>query len=98
MFAVATGRRLAEKYGGLNAALIGAGLFVAIIVIAQFVLPDISEIPADFPAVVLWKFRMTSLGMQALMWTTLGLLFGMLAERLVEGRYRSLPVAHARNG
>jgi hypothetical protein len=90
VFAVATGRRLAEKYGGLNATLIGTGLFVAIIVIAQFVLPDINEVPADFPAVVLWKFRMTSLGMQVLMWTTLGLLFGVLAERLVEGRYRSV--------
>ena len=68
----------------------------AIIVIAQLVLPDVNEVPADFPAVVLWRFRMASLGMQVLMWTTLGLVFGMLAERLLEGRYRSLPVAHAR--
>jgi hypothetical protein len=91
VFAVATGRRLAEKYGGLNATLIGAGLFVAIIAIAQFLLPDINEVPPDFPAVVLWNFRMTSMGMQALIWTTLGLVFGVLAEHLVEGRHRSLP-------
>jgi len=38
-------------------------------------------VPADFPAVVLWKFRMASFGLQALMWATLGLLFGWLAER-----------------
>jgi predicted cobalt transporter CbtA len=95
VFAVATGRRLAAKYGALNATLIGAGLFAAIIVIAQLVLPDVNEVPADFPAVVLWRFRMASLGMQVLMWTTLGLVFGRLAERLVEGRYRSLPVAQA---
>jgi Probable cobalt transporter subunit (CbtA) len=98
VFAVTTATRLSERYGGLNATLIGAGLLAAIIVIAQLALPDINEVPADFPAVVLWKFRMTSLGMQALMWTTLGPLFGVLAARLIEGRYRSLPVAHARNG
>jgi predicted cobalt transporter CbtA len=79
--AVATGRRLAETYGGLNGTLIGAGLFVGIIAIAQLALPDINEVPPDFPAVVLWKFRMASLGMQALMWAALGLLFGFLAER-----------------
>jgi predicted cobalt transporter CbtA len=81
VLAVTLGRRLAEKYGGLNATLIGAGLFAAIIVIAQLALPDVNEVPADFPAVVLWKFRMTSLGMQVLMWATFGLLFGWLAER-----------------
>jgi predicted cobalt transporter CbtA len=81
VFAVASGRRLAEKYGGLNATLIGAALFAAIIVIAQLVLPDVNEVPAEFPAVVLWKFRMASFGLQALMWVTLGVLFGWLAER-----------------
>jgi predicted cobalt transporter CbtA len=35
---------------------------------------------------VLWKFRMASLAIQVLMWTTLGLLFGWLAERLLSGR------------
>ncbi len=85
VFAVAFAKRLAEKIGGLNAALAGAGTFLAIIVIAQFVLPDINEVPADFPASVLWKFRMASLGMQALMWGALGLLFGVLAERTMQG-------------
>jgi hypothetical protein len=82
-FAVATGRRLVERLGALQATLAGAGIFIAIIVIAELVLPDINELPADFPAQVLWAFRMASLGMQALMWTTLGLLFGMLAERVI---------------
>ena len=82
-FAVATGRRLVERLGALQATLAGASIFIAIIVIAELVLPDINELPADFPAQVLWAFRMASLGMQALMWTTLGLLFGMLAERVI---------------
>jgi predicted cobalt transporter CbtA len=82
-FAGAVGRRLAQHHGGLNAALIGAGLFIGIIIAAQLVLPDANEVPAEFPAVALWKFRMASLGLQALMWTTLGLLFGVLAERVL---------------
>jgi predicted cobalt transporter CbtA len=86
VFAVATSRHLAPRFGGLNAALIGAGLFAAVVVIAQLVLPDINEVPAEFPAIVLWKFRMASLAIQVLMWTTLGLLFGWLAERLLSGR------------
>ena len=86
VFAVATSRHLAPRFGGLNAALIGAGLFAAVVVIAQLVLPDINEVPAEFPTIVLWKFRMASLAIQVLMWTTLGLLFGWLAERLLSGR------------
>jgi predicted cobalt transporter CbtA len=83
VFAVGLGRRLAARYGGLNATLIGAGVFVAIVVIAQFVLPDINEVPPDFPAAVLWRFRMASLLMQAATWGTLGLVFGFLADRLL---------------
>ena len=52
-------------------------------------LPDINEVPPDFPAVVLWKFRMASLGTQALMWAALGLLFGILAERRLKSPERS---------
>jgi predicted cobalt transporter CbtA len=94
-FAVAAARRLVERLGGLQATLAGAGIFIAIIVIAQLVLPDINEVPADFPAQVLWKFRMASLGMQALMWTTLGLLFGVLAERALAASSRMARTASA---
>ena len=87
--AVAMGRRLAETYGALNGTLMGAGLFACIIGAALLALPDINEVPPDFPAVVLWKFRMASLGTQALMWATLGLLFGILAERRLRSPERS---------
>lgn len=96
VFAVATAKLLAAKHGSLNATLVGAGLFVAVIVIAQLVLPDINEVPADFPAIVLWKFRMASLGMQVLMWTTLGLVFGALAERVLNAPSRVAGRAPAR--
>jgi hypothetical protein len=95
IFAVGTGRRLVERLGGFKATLAGAGLFIAIIVIAQLALPDIHEVPAQFPAQVLWKFRMASLGLQSLMWTTLGLLFGVLAERVLAAPSRIARTASA---
>lgn len=56
-------------------------VFIAIIAAVQFGLPSINEVPAAFPAAVLWKFRVAAIGMQAIMWTTIGLLFGAWVER-----------------
>jgi hypothetical protein len=44
-------------------------------------MPAINEVPKEFPAVVLWRFRIASMGAQLIMWTTIGLLFGALTER-----------------
>jgi predicted cobalt transporter CbtA len=38
-------------------------------------------VPGDFPAVVLWQFRIASAGAQLIMWTTIGIAFGALTER-----------------
>ena len=48
---------------------------------AELVLTALDEIPADFPAGVLWHFRVATLGTHAVIWTTIGLTFGALAER-----------------
>jgi len=40
-------------------------------------------VPEEFPAAVLWKFRIASLGAQFIMWATLGLLFGALTQRAI---------------
>ena len=48
---------------------------------AQLILPDVQEVPDQFPAVVLWRFRIANLGMQATLWAAIGLLFGYLTER-----------------
>jgi predicted cobalt transporter CbtA len=77
---VALGRRLVSIYGRWNAALIGGAAFIAIVAVAQFSLPEINEVPDQFSAVVLWRFRIASLGTQAAMWGTIGLLFGALTE------------------
>ena len=37
--------------------------------------------PGDFPAGLLWDFRLSSLGTQVVLWTGLGVIFGLLCER-----------------
>ncbi len=75
------GRSLATRWGGWNAALAAAGLYLVVIVVAEIALPAVHETPKGFSADVLWRFRLASLGIQATLWTTLGLGFGALAER-----------------
>ena len=36
----------------------------------------------------LWRFRLASLGIEAVLWTTLGLTFGVVAERHLAGAGR----------
>jgi predicted cobalt transporter CbtA len=46
----------------------------------------INEVPQDFPAVLLWKFRVASLGTQLVLWTSLSAGFGyMVQRRLTQG-------------
>jgi predicted cobalt transporter CbtA len=73
--------RLAPRFGGWDSTLIAIGAFVAFMVVVFVLLPRINEIPAGFPATVLWWFRVTSFGTQLVVWSTFGLLFGALTER-----------------
>lgn len=79
--AVQIGRRVAPRYGNWNATLVAAAVFITLITVAYLALPPVNEVPDAFPAVVLWRFRLASLGIQAVWWTTLGLTFGALTER-----------------
>jgi hypothetical protein len=83
-------RRFVPRYGDWNATFIVGACYIAIIIAAGLVLPAVNEVPDEFPAVVLWKFRIAALGAQVIMWTTLGLLFGALTQRaLTMGRTRA---------
>ena len=80
-FSVSLTRRLTASFGIWNSALFGTVAFIAIVAIAQIILPTINEVPDDFPADLLWKFRVSSLGIQLIMWGGIGILFGVFAER-----------------
>jgi predicted cobalt transporter CbtA len=82
VFSIKLRRYAAARFGAWNGSIVAGVVFIAIIAAVQIGLPAINEVPAAFPAVVLWKFRVAALGMQALLWTVIGLLFGALAERL----------------
>jgi len=49
--------------------------------LVKVALPDINEVPEKFSAVLLWQFRVASMGIQLILWTVIGLLFGVVAER-----------------
>lgn len=79
--ATSTARQLRHRLGAWNGALIGGAAYLAVMIIAMRILPQVNEVPADFPATTLWNFRLASLGIEAVLWSALALLFGALAER-----------------
>ena len=81
LLAIRLRKVLLPRQGGWNATLLAGGAFVLIVAAVQLVLPTVDEVPRDFPADVLWSFRIASLGTQVMLWATIGLLFGSLTER-----------------
>ncbi|MFF0731576.1 CbtA family protein [Streptomyces chartreusis] len=80
------GRRLAPRLGTWYATVVAVAAFALVIGLAFAFLPVVNEVPADFPATVLWRFRLSALAMQVTLWAGFGLLFGELAERLLNPR------------
>ncbi|MET8981824.1 CbtA family protein [Streptomyces sp. NPDC004539] len=78
------GKRLAPELGNWWATVAALAAFVAATGLAYAFLPTINEVPADFPATVLWRFRLSALAIQATLWSVFGLAFGELAERLLK--------------
>jgi len=98
--AVYLGRQLGERLGAWNATLAAAGSYIAAIAVVMLILPTIDETPGPlrdnagnmvyegFPADDLYQFRLYSLGTQVVMWTTIGLVFAVLAARLLDEKRR----------
>jgi uncharacterized membrane protein YidH (DUF202 family) len=87
--AVAAGRlrpRLETRFGS-HAGKLWTGLVFLIVVIgAGVALPSINEVPPDFPAQTLWQFREASVGTQAVLWLTIGIVFAWAVERVMNGQ------------
>jgi hypothetical protein len=66
--------------------LTGAGVFIALATLLVGALPGFDEVPASFPASLLWEFRLSALGTQALLWTVLGVGFGLASVRAAAPR------------
>ncbi|KAF1070567.1 MAG: hypothetical protein GAK45_00748 [Pseudomonas citronellolis] len=83
-------RKRAARHGIWNAAITGAALYLVVCVLASYLFPAVREVPHDFPADLLWQFRVVSLGIQAILWGTVGLVFGAWVEhglKQQQGRY-----------
>ncbi len=87
-------RRLQSRIGPFNATLAAVLVYGVVVSIACAVMPIVDEVPALFSATLLWHFRIASLGIQAVVYTTLGLLFGVLAQAALERKpHRRLATA-----
>lgn len=80
ILAASLGKTLKARFGAWYGSLNQAAVFVAAVGGAALALPNFNEIPAAFPADLLWTFRLASLGGQAVLWSVLGLSFGALVH------------------
>ena len=83
-------RRLAGRVAALDRLLIAVGVYAGAVALVQLLLPVIDEVPARFPATLLWQFRLAAIGTQALFWLVAADLFGRAAERTVMDEQRRI--------
>jgi len=86
MISVQVRRAVESRVGAFNAFLLACAAFIVLITLTQLALPAINEVPARFPATILWSFRIASLGMQLVLWLAIALLFGAFANNFIRGR------------
>ncbi|MEV0688021.1 CbtA family protein [Nocardia sp. NPDC050378] len=87
--AVAAYRALAGQLDSFR--LVAAvAAFVLVTTVGYVLLPGVNEVSDDFPATLLWQFRVASLAETATLWAALGLVFAALTEW---SSARSTPVA-----
>lgn len=84
-------RLLASRWGAWNAGGAAALMFVLGAVLVGVLMPVLNEVPDDFPATVLWHFRVATVAIQATLWATLGALFGVLSRQTPEPAAGSRP-------
>ena len=92
VIAVNVGRKLIAKNGIWSGAISGVALYLVIVSVAAYLFPTINEVPENFSAVLLWKFRTASLGIQIVLWASLGLIFGKVAESALYPSRRAVGV------
>lgn len=83
MVAILVGGQLRSRLGGWHATLVGVGAYLVLTLTAIALFPTFDEVPADFPATVLYDFRLASFLTQLALWSVLGLVLAELVHRLV---------------
>lgn len=96
LVAVAIGIYVARTVAAQQSVAVRAGApvlsFLVVVGIGYLVLPGINEVSSDFPATLLWEFRLSSFAIQATLWLALGLSFAWFTDRSVRAaRRESVP-------
>jgi pimeloyl-ACP methyl ester carboxylesterase len=76
---------LAARRDPTSATVVAGLSYLAVVVAAGLILPGIHEVPKNFPATTLWRFREAAIGMQAVLWATIGVVFSVAAQRVMVG-------------
>jgi Probable cobalt transporter subunit (CbtA) len=77
---------LARRMSGAHATLLAGVLYLVVVIAAGLALPGIHEVPRAFSATTLWSFREATVGMQLVLWTSIGLVFAATATRVMAGK------------
>jgi predicted cobalt transporter CbtA len=93
--ATVVGKRLVPRLGNWYATVTAVLGFATAVGLAYAFLPSLSELPEDFPALLLWRFRLSTLAVQLVLWTGFGLVFGELAQRVLTPSRERAPMAPA---
>lgn len=88
--AVIVARKLALAWGAWSAALAAIAGYLALTLAAVALLPTYDEVPADFPATVLYEFRLGSFATQLTLWSVLGVALAESVHRLTTRRTQTL--------
>jgi predicted cobalt transporter CbtA len=78
---IIVGRSLIPRLGGWNAAVVAAVGFIVVCAVVGALLPLSPMHTGGFPPDLLWRFRLAAIGTQAVLWLSLGLVFGGLTYR-----------------
>jgi hypothetical protein len=84
--ALRLGRDFVARWGAWYGVVAAVGAYVVLIAVAQLVMPGPDETPQGLATPVIWHFRVATLGIHVVLWTTLGLGFGPLAAKLLGAR------------
>ena len=84
--AVRVRRAASRRVSPTGAAAIAGAAYLAMVVVAGLAMPAVQEVPRAFPATTLWQFRQASVGMNAVLWATIGVLFAVAAPRVMAAR------------
>ena len=99
VLAVIARKQLRDRLGDWDSTIVVGLGYIGVMVLSYILLPGINEVPQQairgvvhpvtdagvtFPPTVLWRFRVASFGIQAMMWSTIAILFGLVAQRLLE--------------